>query len=206
MDEIFELFPTPVMRCAKLIPANLLSTLRQELAGAALQANSGENDLFHSQMLGSDDSESMTILVEILRPKITELGIHLLGESLAWRVKDLWVNTMRTGGRQAIHNHANSLISGIVYLTDSHPSASTVFTRSLGGAPFVFSNRHANSSVGPFNADQWISPVPEAGDLLIFPSGLLHEVPVNRGDARATLAFNAIPSRLRAWDYSISLE
>jgi uncharacterized protein (TIGR02466 family) len=206
MNEIFELFPTPVMRCAKLIPLDLLETLRQDHLSKASQQNSTTGDLFHSKMISPTESASIARLVERVLPKIGELGIHLLGEELPWKVKDLWVNTMRTGGRQAIHNHANSFISGIVYLTDCHPSACTVFTRALGGSSYIFSNRHEQTSTGPFNSDQWHSPVPEAGDLLIFPSGLLHEVPVNQGGLRATLAFNAIPMRLRAWNYSIALE
>ena len=43
------------------------------------------------------------------------------------------------------------------------------------------------------------------GDLVLFPSYLLHEVPLNHGDLRITLAFNAIPSRLDAWGYAIGL-
>ena len=206
MDEIFELFPTPVMRSPKLIPLELLNVLRAELAESAKLQNSGSEELFHSKMMNSKDSVAVSELIQQILPKIVELGVHLLGEKLTWRVKDLWMNQMLGGGRQAIHNHANSFISGIVYLSDSHPSASTVFTRALGGPPFVFSNRHASSVVGPFNADQWISPAPQAGDVLLFPSGLLHEVPINKGATRATLAFNAIPERIRAWDYSLELE
>ena len=206
MDEIYELFPTPVMRCAKLVPAALLAALTDDYVTDATFANSGSSDLFHTRMLKSAGSESIVQLIDLMIPKITELGMHILGEELQWSVKDLWVNVMLHGGRQAIHNHANSLISGIVYLSDSHPSASTKFTRALGGNMFVLSNRHAGSTVGPFNADQWVSPLPEAGDLLLFPSGLLHEVPQNLGQARASLAFNAIPKQIRAWEYSLSLE
>ena len=206
MDELFELFPTPVMRCAKLVPAPLLAALSNEYVTTATVANSGSSDLFHTRMLRPTESESIGQLVDVMIPKITELGQHILGEALPWSVKDLWMNVMRHGARQAIHNHANSLISGIVYLTHSHPSASTKFTRALGGSLFVLSHRHAGSTVGPFNAEQWVSPVPEAGDVLLFPSGLLHEVPQNLGQARASLAFNAIPKQIRAWDYSLSLE
>jgi uncharacterized protein (TIGR02466 family) len=206
MDEIFELFPTPVMRCAKLVSAPLLKQLADEYVSAATLANSGSSDLLHTKMLQRSESESIIQLIDLIIPKVTELGTHLLGEALPWSIKDLWVNVMRHGARQAIHNHANSLISGIVYLTDSHPSASTKFTRALGGSMFVLSHRHAGSQVGPFNAEQWVSPVPEAGDVLLFPSGLLHEVPQNLGQARASLAFNALPKQIRAWDYSLSLE
>jgi hypothetical protein len=38
--------------------------------------------------------------------------------------------------------------------------------------------------------------------VLLFPSFLLHEVPVNQGERRLTLAFNAIPQRLDAWGYA----
>jgi uncharacterized protein (TIGR02466 family) len=195
-----------VMRCAKLVSAPLLKRLADEYVSAATLANSTSSDLLHTKMLKPSESESIMQLIDLMIPKITELGTHLLGEALPWSVKDLWVNVMRHGARQTIHNHANSLISGIVYLTDSHPSASTKFTRALGGSMFVLSHQHAGSHVGPFNAEQWVSPVPEAGDVLLFPSGLLHEVPQNLGQARASLAFNAIPKQIRAWDYSLSLE
>jgi hypothetical protein len=45
---------------------------------------------------------------------------------------------------------------------------------------------------------------PRPGDLILFPSYLLHEVPLNHGGERVTLAFNAIPHRLDAWGYGVS--
>ena len=51
---------------------------------------------------------------------------------------------------------------------------------------------------------KWIGPPPGPGDLLLFPSYLLHEVPPNHGGLRVTLAFNAIPHRLDAWGYAVS--
>jgi hypothetical protein len=42
--------------------------------------------------------------------------------------------------------------------------------------------------------------------LILFPSYLLHEVPVNPGGERVTLAFNAIPDRLDAWGYAVGFE
>ena len=51
----------------------------------------------------------------------------MFGERLGWSLKEMWVNVLDTGGRQAMHNHANSFISGVVYLTPTHPDARTVF-------------------------------------------------------------------------------
>ena len=91
----------------------------------------------------------------------------------------------------------------MLYLSECHPSANTLFIRSLGGRDFVFSNMNSKTQLGPFNAEKWMGPLPNAGDLVLFPSSLLHEVPVNQGATRVTLAFNAIPQGLNSWGYSI---
>ena len=96
------------------------------------------------------------------------------------------MNVLDTGGRQAMHNHANSFISGVVYLTPTHPDARTVFMKSPGGTDFSFKNDHAGVTTGPYNADKWISMPPEPGDMVLFPSYLMHAVPPNPGERRIT--------------------
>jgi predicted 2-oxoglutarate/Fe(II)-dependent dioxygenase YbiX len=76
----------------------------------------------------------------------------------------------------------------------------------MGGGEFAFRNTHAGVTTGPFNAEKWVTPLPEPGDLILFPSHLLHEVPVNKGEERITLAFNAVPNRLDAWGYALSFQ
>jgi hypothetical protein len=116
----------------------------------------------------------------------------------------LWVNVLDTGGRQAVPNHANSFASGVSYLTETHPDARTVFMKSPGGVEFSFKNDHAGTGTGPYNADKWISPAPAPGDLVFFPSYLMHAVPTNPGARRITLSLNAIPTRLDSWGYRIA--
>jgi uncharacterized protein (TIGR02466 family) len=116
----------------------------------------------------------------------------------------MWVNVLDTGGRQAMHNHANSFISGVVYLTETHPEARTVFMKSPGGVEFAFKNDHAGVTASPYSADQLISMAPTPGDVVLFPSYLLHAVPSNPGGRRISLAFNAIPTHLESWGYKIS--
>ena len=41
------------------------------------------------------------------------------------------------------------------------------------------------------------------GDMVLFPSYLMHAVPPNAGERRVTLSFNAIPTRLDSWGYII---
>ena len=103
-----------------------------------------------------------------------------------------------------MHNHANSFVSGVVYLTPTHQASQTVFMKPPGGTDFVFKNEHANITPTPFNADRWVSPAPSPGDLVLFPSYVMHAVPPNQGERRITLSFNAIPSGLDSWGYAIN--
>jgi hypothetical protein len=102
-----------------------------------------------------------------------------------------------------MHNHANSFVSGVVYLTPTDDSARTVFMKSPGSTDFVFRNDHARMTPGPYSADKWVSPSPAPGDAVFFPSYLMHAVPPNAGSRRITLAFNAIPARLESWGYAV---
>ena len=129
----------------------------------------------------------------------------MFGENLSWSIKEIWGNVLEQGGRQTLHNHANSFVSGILYLTPSHPSANTVFVKSPGGQDFVLNNTNARAELGPYNAGKWVSPDPSPGDMILFPSYLLHEVPTNQGGRRISMAFNAIPNRLDSWGYTLSL-
>ena len=119
-------------------------------------------------------------------------------------MKEMWVNVMDRDGRQAMHNHANSFVSGVVYLTPSDDSARTVFMKSPGGTDVVFRNDHARMTPGPYSADKWVSPSPAPGDAVFFPSYLMHAVPTNPGARRITLAFNAIPTHIDSWGYKIA--
>jgi hypothetical protein len=99
------------------------------------------------------------------------MGALMFGERLGWSIKEIVGQRLDGhGGAQAMHNHANSFVSGVVYLTPSHPDSQTVFFKSPGGTDFVFKNEHANITPTPFNGDRWISPPPSPGDLVLFPS------------------------------------
>jgi ectoine hydroxylase-related dioxygenase (phytanoyl-CoA dioxygenase family) len=48
--------------------------------------------------------------------------------------------------------------------------------------------------MGPYNAGKYQLPEAKPGDVVLFPSYLYHEVPVNPGERRLTVAFNAMPT------------
>ena len=203
MQEMIPLFPTPLLRCESLVDVTMVAQLRDHLQAQMKLLNSHSTQLSHSHILHPEGDALLRRLSECLMPAIVEMGEQLFGQALQWRIKELWGNVLQTGGYQAIHNHANSFVSGIVYLSNSDASARTAFLRGLGGRDFSFSNSNQNARTGPYNAEKWLAPEPSSGDVLLFPSYLLHEVPVNKGAERVSMAFNAVPERLDSWGYSI---
>jgi uncharacterized protein (TIGR02466 family) len=204
MQEIIPLFPVPFMRVSGALNAHLVKALVVHFSRAADRANNTSPKLSHTAMLQPRDSPLLVDVASAITSHLTDFGAAMFGERLAWALKEMWVNVLDTGGHQAMHNHANSFISGVVYLTKTHPSSCTVFMKSPGGTDFAFKNDHANVVTGPFNADKWVSPEPTPGDMVLFPSYLMHAVPPNQGEQRITLSFNAIPGGFDSWGYRIS--
>ena len=203
MHEVIGLFPIPFMRVPRALNRTLVDGLVERFSAIADQANNASASLVHTTMLRPGDSPLLVDAAVIITPLLVDFGALLFGERLGWSVKEMWVNVLDTGGRQAMHNHANSFISGVVYLTPVHPDARTVFMKSPGGVDFAFKNDHDGITPSQYSADKWISPMPEPGDLVLFPSYLMHAVPPNPGERRISLAFNAIPTQLDSWGYKI---
>jgi hypothetical protein len=204
MNEVIGLFPIPFMRASGVLGGELVAGLVGHFTATAAQANNSSDNLVHTAMLKPGDSPLLVEAAVRVTPLLSEFGAHLFGETLGWSLKEMWVNVMDRGGRQAMHNHANSFISGVVYLTPTHPDSRTVFMRAPGGTEFSFKNDHAGVVTGAYNAEKWVSMQPEPGDVVLFPSYLLHAVPPNQGERRITLSFNAIPSGFDSWGYRIS--
>ena len=202
-NEVMGLFPIPVMRASAVVGRPLVNALVDHFAIRATRDNNTSPRLAHTEMLSPQQSPLFVQVAAALTPCLAEFGTHLFGERIGWSLKEMWVNVLETGGHQAMHNHANSFISGVLYLTPTHPSAQTVFMKSPGGYDFSFKNEHEHTTGSPFNSDKWISPAPQPGDVMFFPSYLMHAVPPNQGERRITLAFNAIPSRLDSWGYVV---
>lgn len=199
------LFATPLLHAAGVVEPGEQARLRTHCLERADQANSQCASLSHTAPLAPEGDPALSRLEDAVRPRLEEFGELLFGATLDWSIKELWFNVLQPGGFQALHNHANSVVSGVIYLTPVHESARTVFVKGMGYPGMVLSNLHKGVPVGPFNADKWVMPVVDPGDLILFPSWMLHEVPRNAGDLRITLAFNAVPRRLDAWGYQLGL-
>src|SRR4051812_45347930 len=112
MDEVFGIFPTPFMRAPSMLSAPLVTRLVEHFTARATRDNNSSAHLSHTEMLKPSDSPLLVETAKLIAPKLVEFGAHLFGEQLRWLLKEMWVNVLDNGGRQAMHNHANSFISG----------------------------------------------------------------------------------------------
>jgi uncharacterized protein (TIGR02466 family) len=112
------------------------------------------------------------------------------------KVSDCWINKSSYTEKHHGHSHANSMYSGVFYLTTHNKKATT---RLFLPNPF-YNMDHTNlfaikelatSSKTSISAE--IAPV--AGKLLIFPSHVFHETTTNvTRDNRYTVSFNSFIS------------
>ena len=203
MREMIGLFPTPLMRVPALLDEASVAAFTDRIHKLQSAKNAKSKLLCHTDIVDPERDETFVRLGNIVQHPLVDFGYALFGEELHWTIKETWFNVMETGGFQSIHSHANSFVSGVLYLTRPHPTSRIVFTKSLGGTEFVFNNFNKKSKIGPFNGVKWFLPEVSPGDLILFPSYLLHEVPMNQGSQRISIAFNAIPSRLDSSGYAI---
>jgi uncharacterized protein (TIGR02466 family) len=200
VSKIVGLFPTPLMKIDRFSGPDLIKAFTENAQSLRRNRNTATNLLSHTHMINPQEDGASGRLSELVAPHLVTFGEILFAEKLQWSVKEVWLNLLETGGSQFMHTHANSFISGVVYITKPHPSANTVFRKSTGGGEFLFKN---DVPIGHYSSDTWIVPDVEPGDLVLFPSYLLHGVPPNEGDQRITVAFNAIPNQLDSLGYKI---
>ena len=206
MEQVEGLFPTPLLRTRGLFETELVWSLIAHIRDAQTSKNSRSELLSHTEIVRPEDNPLYRRVTEIVVPKLADFGMLLFGGRLGWTVKEMWTNVLAPGGSQSMHAHANSFASGILYLTPSHHSAHTVFVRNPAASEFIFRHDAGDAQIGPFNAGKWVTPDIEPGDMVLFPSYLLHEVPPNRGGERITIAFNAMPGRLDSHGYTIGFQ
>jgi uncharacterized protein (TIGR02466 family) len=107
-------------------------------------------------------------------------------ESVEVYITQSWINVNPTKSSHTVHNHSNSVFSGVYYIDVPE------------GAPFLqfYSPIKHMFSIEPkewnmHNSATWTIPVCD-NDVLIFPSTLEHEVLENKSDkTRLSIAFNS---------------
>lgn len=96
-----------------------------------------------------------------------------------------WVNYTKQGHQHHRHRHTNSILSGVLYI-ETDPKTDLILFTSPNLSSYSFKVKEANQ----YNAESMANMV-APGQLTIFPSTLMHEVPpVQSEKERISLSFN----------------
>ena len=110
-------------------------------------------------------------------------------KSLEFYITQSWLNVTKQNEHHEIHNHPNSIISGVYYFTDNSKIIfNSPFTAS--GSRTISIESEINNSWNFANYNECIQTW-EKGTLVLFPSYLTHRVPKNTSfDVRVSISFN----------------
>ena len=117
-----------------------------------------------------------------------------------WKIVTGWLNiqeSQRTGF--GFHNHIDSFISGVLYLKGSNMSLS--FRDEPRGSNKFEPNPVDYDIVVRHTWHPDVSVPVEVGDLILFPSYILHQPNKNESEEmRVSIAYNFLPSRINLKD------
>jgi len=102
-------------------------------------------------------------------------------------ITNSWLNKTKHKEQHFLHNHSNSILSGVYYINTEDSLPLITFNRMQ--TPFLLNFIPKEFTI--FNSTEWSIPV-ENGCLIIFPSSLYHYVKINETtNTRTSIAFNS---------------
>ena len=122
-----------------------------------------------------------------IEKKLSEYCNSILQTDLEIYITNSWVNETNPNQQHYLHNHSNSILSGVYYINVEDSLPLITFNRMQ--LPFLLNIVPKEFTM--FNSTEWSIPV-ENGSLIIFPSTLYHYVkPNDSNKPRHSLAFNS---------------
>lgn len=192
--QILELFPTPIYMT--MLP-NELSTVIKFFDGQDMSTDSDHaNYGFRSKDAYLLDKPECKDLANFILINVKEYTKQLGYDYNEYRFGQSWVSVKEPNQHHTMHTHPNSLISGVLYYgpVEEKTPAIKFHKASYGAnvsylAPKLVDNKKDIKYVQDSFSIQF-----EPGLLVLFPSYLLHSVPLNKTDKpRCSLAFNVVP-------------
>jgi len=167
---------------------------KEKFYKSASSPNTFTDFYYHSKMFDFLDECLMQIKSKYLLP---ELNLPIIS---CWATKTIKLQS------HYYHNHRNSLVSGIFYLT-SHDSGNTFFAIEDPWYKHILSNLKFSNNTGlglQEELPQLVGKIkPIKGKVILFPSHIKHKVtPLISDEERYIIAFNAFPSGVMGKDNS----
>lgn len=177
MKEILDLgFPFFEFRYPNLEKVDRILTQVEEMEYA-------KNDINVISVNPFYDGEMFTWFNECL----TMIRDQYYSETVNLTIVDSWANKTKLNQQHHFHHHPNSIVSGILYLTDCE-SSKTVFTYPNPWFKQCLFLRFAKLNV---DRNLKLTIKPEKGKLILFPSTVFHETEVLKENMiRYSISFN----------------
>jgi uncharacterized protein (TIGR02466 family) len=206
-------------RLGEIASSKYASFAEQKRAEGMTASNDINDDFFTSQMSGNDrtgseahtwwpelyrDSEDWTKLVAVLEEAALDFAFRLSTArddlvdretlrqttySVIWAA--VYPEGVRGGGRHGAHAHQATISSCVFYAVTGNTTAPIGFYDPRGAHVHKDYERHMSEFEwqprAPFHQPLWVFP--EAGDLVCFPSWLIHTVPTKLDASTYRVAF-----------------
>jgi uncharacterized protein (TIGR02466 family) len=179
--EIIPIFPTAIYR------SNCRNLTADELRII-------KNYPTYKQDLGNSTSHSPYFLEEPgLENLNSEIKAHvdnyvkqIMRVSHELYITNSWINVTQPGEQHIIHTHANSVLSGVLYISVNNSNPTISFNRMT--APYLLHSMA--DEYNPFNSMEWNVDVAD-NNIVLFPSTCYHYVKRNESNnTRISIAFN----------------
>ena len=137
------------------------------------------------------DMEPLARLKAVIDQKVQDYVQNTFSprESIQFVMTTSWATRHKTGDWANAHDHANSVVSGIVYLDVDQDSGDLIFDKIVENLGLRLLHIDP-SDYTPFNSPNWgLTPTPN--QIVIFPSNLPHRATINNSTIdRYCIAFN----------------
>ena len=193
--ELLSIFPTPVVKFR--VPDELMNfvpSLKEKLT------ENPKNNSSHTMSLSSYvlDAAKFRSLKDWLTIRTTEFMRLVLTIDSDAVLTQSWVNKNAPDQYTHQHPHQNSIVSGVLYMDVPDGNSLIVFHKPDDGGHghFVLLPKYYDSEGRDctYSSRSYKLPI-SAGELVLFPSWLIHSVPVNKtSNDRWSLAFNSMTS------------
>lgn len=191
--ELFSIFPTPVVKFK--VPEDIMG------CAYTLKDRTNQRSVPSSHTISADNyilnHAEYDVLKKWIIGRTTEFMRLVLCIDSDALITQSWVNKNSPGQYTHTHPHQNSFVSGVLYLYVPDGNALIVFHKRPAGSDghFILEPKwYPNDGGRDFTyADKEYKMPVSAGELVLFPSWLLHSVPTNKTTFdRWSLAFNAV--------------
>lgn len=179
------IFPTPLFSTG--LPRSLSAGEIHSANDLLSRSQPNQGNHFTPNMQALEDAR-LSLIKDFINSSCAEYvsRIYQPSRKLELVVTQSWLNRTKPGQYHHQHTHPNSVVSGVFYF-QTHDQQDTIKFEKSYSQWLVESH-----SQNPFNIENLLVLI-KPGQLLLFPSSLIHSVPVNNGQKdRISLSFNTM--------------